>query len=345
MPAGGRDNVDRLNRKSAGRGLALSILLSLGALSVVFLLVPDREAALRSLRTFDPGKLGTCAALMAGAWFSDSCRLYLLTHGVGKPVPLRTAVKAVLAGNFLTLVTPFLAGGAPVVAYTVKRGRMRWGEATAVVVGGGIVAQAALVILAIWAAAALEALGFKTGWERVFRFVVPAYALGLAGFSALALRADVVEDWVKAVVKRCGRRTLAVVSGKFIRILRDFAGSLRLLASENVAHVVGALAFGLAYFVLLFAIGPVVLSGLGVEYAWREVFALQILVYVFTGVTPTPGGSGTAELGTFVVFSHLAPIHTIGAFLVVWRLCTFYFSLLTGGVAFAIVLRDILSES
>ncbi|MGE5484349.1 MAG: lysylphosphatidylglycerol synthase transmembrane domain-containing protein [Ignavibacteriales bacterium] len=339
-----RDDVRRIKERGTRRSVIVSLAVSLAALFLVFLYVPDRSRAFDSIRTFDRGKLAVCALIMSAAWVADSFRLYLMTRGVGKPVGLFVAIKAILAGNFLTLITPFLAGGAPIVVYTVKQGGMNWGGATAVVVGGGIVAQAALVFLAVGSMATLHRLQVTVRWGGVFQWVVPAYACGLLVFSALALRADVVETWLRGLMRNRKRTRLVALGRKFIRDLKDFRKSLSMLASENLLHVAGAFACALVYFILFFAIGPVVLSGLGVNYPWMTVFALEVLVYVLSGITPTPGGSGTAELGTFVLLSQVAPTHTIGAFLVVWRLLTFYLSLLTGGIAFTAVLRDILSD-
>jgi len=344
LPVSDHDDVKRIKERGTYRSLAISMALSLVALFLVFLWVPDRSRAVESLRAFDRGKLATCAWLISAAWLADSCRLYLLTRGVRRPVGFFVAFKAILSGNFLTLITPFLAGGAPIVVYAVKQGGMNWGEATAVVVGGGIVAQSALVCLAIGSMVVLRTLHVTVKWGSIFLWVVPAYACGLLAFSALALRADVVERWLRGLLRNRKRPRLVALGRKFIRNLKDFRKSLGALASENLLHVTGAFACALLYFVLIFAIGPVALSGLGVDYPWMVVFALEVLVYVLSGITPTPGGSGTAELGTFVLLSQVAPLHTIGAFLVIWRLFTFYLNLLTGGIAFTVVLRDILSD-
>ena len=119
---GDRDDLRRIKEKGTRRSAAISILVSIAALALVFAFVPDRAEALRSLRSFSRERLGLCALLMVGAWISDTLRLYLLTRGVRKPVNPLVALKGIMAGNFLTLITPFLAGGRPALWRTQLRG-------------------------------------------------------------------------------------------------------------------------------------------------------------------------------------------------------------------------------
>jgi len=89
----------------------------------------------------------------------------------------------------------------------------------------------------------------------------------------------------------------------------------------------------------------VIMGGLRVRQPWLIIFALEVLVYVVAGFTPTPGGSGVAEFGSLYLLGAIAPVHIVGAFVVVWRFLTFYVSLLIGAVAFMLVLRDILKDA
>ncbi|NPV71830.1 MAG: flippase-like domain-containing protein [Firmicutes bacterium] len=353
MPAGDRDDIKRLKGGGTRRSLVISILFSIAVLLLVFVFVPDRARALQSLRSFSRQRLVVCAALLVAAWLADTLRLQILTKGIGKPSAFSLAFRAILAGNFMTLITPFLFGGAPVVVYGLKKTGMNWGEATAVVVGGGIVSQCALLTMAVWSMVRLNQHGAVIAWGRLYDFIVPAYAVGLIGFSVLALRADVVEGWMKSWLSRTKvatsrgrnfRLRLVSVGRKLIRNLKEFRKSLRLLARENIVYVAAAYVYALLYFTMMFAMGPVILAGLGVRYSRVTIFALQVLVYVVAGFTPTPGGSGAAELGSFVLLAPVAPVHVIGAFLVVWRLFTFYLNLLAGGIAFTFILREILAE-
>ena len=353
MPTGDQDDIKRLKGKGTRRSLVISILFSIAVLALVFALVPDRGRALQSLRSFSRQRLAVCATLLIGAWFADTLRLQLLTRGIARSCSFPLALRAILAGNFMTLITPFLFGGAPVVVYGLKKTGMNWGEATAVVVGGGIVSQFALLTLAVWSTMRLDHFGAVIAWEGLYHFLVPAYAVGLVGFSVMALRADVVEAWMKSWLTQARtaphqhgtlRLRLVYVGRKLIHDLKEFRKSLCLLARENVVYVAAAYLCALLYFMMIFFMGPVILSGLGVRYPRIVVFALQVLVYVVAGFTPTPGGSGAAELGSFVLLSPVAPVHVIGAFLVVWRLFTFYLNLLVGGVAFTLILREMLAE-
>jgi len=55
-------------------------------------------------------------------------------------------------------------------------------------------------------------------------------------------------------------------------------------------------------------------------------------LYFFLYFTPTPGGTGVAEGGGYLMFSSSIPTHVLGIFVILWRFFAIYVWVLIGGL-------------
>ncbi len=81
-----------------------------------------------------------------------------------------------------------------------------------------------------------------------------------------------------------------------------------------------------------YLIAYAILAGLGFYIAPLDVIMIQFVLYFFLYFTPTPGGSGVAEGGSYLMFSAYVPTHILGVFVVLWRFFTAYLWLILGGI-------------
>jgi len=89
----------------------------------------------------------------------------------------------------------------------------------------------------------------------------------------------------------------------------------------------------------LFAVAPLLLRGLGVSTNPFQVIFLQFILYFLVPLSPTPGGSGAAELGFAALLVSVIPPHFLAIFILLWRFFTYHLILMAGGVALAMSLK------
>jgi uncharacterized protein (TIRG00374 family) len=81
-----------------------------------------------------------------------------------------------------------------------------------------------------------------------------------------------------------------------------------------------------------YSVAYVLLKGLSHDIHFLKVLAIQIVLYFLLYLTPTPGGSGFAEGGFYVLFYPFVPKHLLGILLIIWRFFIAYLWVLAGWV-------------
>lgn len=304
-------------------GLA-SVALSVGSLVYILYRVPGEAFTLAHRAIAWPRILAAFLLLTLG-WLVDALRLHFLARALGCRLPLTTGLRAILAGNFVTLVTPFLFGGAPAVVYILTQAGLTWAQATAVVAAGGWVAQGALVLLSLVALATLHVLRVPVPLSTFFVAGVGLYFLLLALAGFLVLRPELSELALRLVPARLRSRARQGLHHFQSNMARLFIASPRWLAL--------AFSCALVYFLLLFALTPTLLAPQAPTLPWPALAALQDTAYLVAAFAPTPGGSGASEFGILYIFRRVLPLPLVKEYILWWRLLTFYLNLLVGGIA------------
>jgi uncharacterized protein (TIRG00374 family) len=330
-------------------GVSLALLLSIGALVLILRSRPGDGDWVGILRSASPLYLFVAVLLLCSSWFADALRLKLLATGLGQPVGMKLVVPGIMAGNFLTLSTPFMAGGAPALVYLLSRAGLTLGQASAVVVLGGVSSQLALACFNLAAALVLAAYlppGALLG--RAYLGAVMLYFAVIIAFVLLAQRSEALRPRLEALIgasERSGhRRWWARPVRVLFRLLEDFRSSVGLLTAEK-SWVLGlSFVCALVYFLLYFAVGIAALASLRVYGSIVVLFAWQVVAATVALFVPTPGGSGAAELSAAYALGTVVPASVLPAFIILWRLLTFHLNLALGGIAAAVLARRLIGQ-
>ncbi|HHV58052.1 MAG TPA: flippase-like domain-containing protein [Firmicutes bacterium] len=308
-------------------GGIISVALSAGSLAYIFFRLPGETFPLTS-RLIRWSSILAALSLLILAWLCDALRLKFLARALNKGLPLATGLRAILAGNFVTLVTPFLFGGAPAVAYILTQADLTWTEASAVVAAGGWVAQGALAALSLLALLTLRLLRLPLPLSALFFAGIATHILVLATAGFLVLRPELAELVLRFVPGRLRPQAQ--------RALRRFQAHMEQLFTASPRWLF--LSFGCAafYFLLFFAIAPALLSPRAPTLSWPALAAFQDAAYLAAAFAPTPGGSGASEFGILYIFRRVLPLPLVKEYVLWWRLLTFYLNLLTGGIALSL---------
>lgn len=286
--------------------------------------------------------LAGAAGVMVAAWGVDALRIQWLAAGVGGRIAFRAALRTVLAGYFVANVTPFLAGGAPVQVYSLLRAGLPLAEASAVIVAGGVLAQATLVVAAL-----VVLLGGVPGPETVpwlgqaMLVATVAYGVALGALVWALPRLDVARRLVSAGFGAAGAlfghrrgerweaRTLAFVE----RLAESFA----LLFQRRPGRLVVAVLLYALFFLAVFSVAPIIAYGLGLDVPLSTLVAVQVPFFLLLTLAPTPGGTGAAEYGLFALFEGLVPAAGLGLLVSGVRAITFYLNLTAGAVSLTLM--------
>jgi uncharacterized protein (TIRG00374 family) len=125
------------------------------------------------------------------------------------------------------------------------------------------------------------------------------------------------------------------------RVAEDFRDGMMRLRRKGV-QVGLALALSVLYWIVVVSVPVLMVRRMGSQASSFQIFTLSMTVYLVMAYIPTPGASGGAEAGSAIFFAPFLPARVLAAFVVSWRLVTYYFTLLVGGVLVAV---DTLSRS
>ncbi|MDI6689126.1 MAG: flippase-like domain-containing protein [Actinomycetota bacterium] len=114
---------------------------------------------------------------------------------------------------------------------------------------------------------------------------------------------------------------------------------LSLLFRSNFLMVLAVAGCIILCWLLLFAIAPLLLLGLRVKINVVQVLFYQFVLFFLIPLSPTPGGSGAAELGFAALLASLVPKHLLAVFVLLWRFLTYYLNLVVGGAILVLFLR------
>ncbi|MDP2856401.1 MAG: lysylphosphatidylglycerol synthase transmembrane domain-containing protein [Bacillota bacterium] len=337
------------------KGILRSTLTAVGFSIVVFLIViavvPDKTGMLAVLRRGDWRYLAAGLACLALALWFDAFRLWWLCKGIGSEVPFPRVVQGILASNFVSLVTPFVSGGAPCIIWVLQQSGVDMSRASAAVVAGGVVSQSMLVALSVVVPilsgihqaddpfAHMLSIGART--------VVPLYLLGVVLVVVGSLRIEwaqrTISSWDRRLQKAVRARRLAVRLRRLLRGigqgLRGYNASFKLLATERPSVLIRAYGCSALYFMGMFTVGYLVFRAFGADVGYLRAVSAQMIILLVASATPTPGGAGASELGAYSLFVQIMPKEAVGAFVLVWRILTYWLLLLTGAIALGMAVR------
>ncbi|MDX1419849.1 MAG: lysylphosphatidylglycerol synthase transmembrane domain-containing protein [Rubricoccaceae bacterium] len=313
------------------RNLALPVLLSAAAVGAILYVTWEPGAFALLAEALRPGLLVLALAALGLQLAFGGLRLRYISHRV---VTFRKGVRAQLAWDFMSAVTPSALGGAPLASFFVaKDNDITVGRSTAVMLFSMLLDQ-------IWFAFSIPVILIATAFLDVFppalgevgAGTLTAYFLGMlvwVGFFAYAtvIRPELLEKALVWIARWPWlRRFEDRVAEEMVR-MKEQAEVLR--GQPLRFFVTGALlASGVwlfRYLVVLFLAWSVT-PGL----AWTSFLFRTGALWLTVLAVPTPGGSGGME-GLFMLFlAPLLPAGFAGPILLVWRLLSYYLFIVLG---------------
>lgn len=240
--------------------------------------------------------------------------------------------------QFFHAITPFAAGGQPWQIYKLKKDGLTLGQSTNVVIQDFIAYQIALVFLGGCAITAnyimhifpsdsllkkLVTIGFIINTVVVIVLFVVAFSKKwnkkiIDGMVNLLHKLKIVKDKEEKLKK----------SEKFIHNFHQSA----IILFKDKFNMIRIISLNFIALIGQYLIPFTLLMGLGIYINPLLVIITSAYVMLIGSMVPIPGGTGGLEFSFLAFFKNFITGPKLSIVMIVWRLVTYYFGIIVGGL-------------
>ena len=341
----GQNLETNFDKKAIKKGLITTLSISVGIILIIIFFTFGPKT-LKVLYKINFLYLFFSVSILIISWYVESIRINATIKAITYKninLTLNEGVQLYLASAFLSGVTPFTSGGWPLQIYYLTTKGLTLGEATMVPAVRSLVKT-----IMFGALSPFLFIIFKKELNTYYKF--PDYLIYIGLFLSILL---IIGFLLVARYPYITRKILIKVllfrwvrNKKFlrkfiiltVRELINFQLSGKILI-EKWFYVLWIALLTVIFWIIQFAIPILILKGLSGSVPIKEMIVAQIILNFIVPFSPTPGGSGAAELGFAGIFSPFVSGYLLGAFTTLWRFVTFYITLIAGGIYFSKMLR------
>ncbi|HEX7715230.1 MAG TPA: lysylphosphatidylglycerol synthase transmembrane domain-containing protein [Bacillota bacterium] len=271
-------------------------------------------------------------------WLAKACRMYAIADGMGSHVPLTRFFQIYMATCFVSHVTPFNSGGTPLEVYLLTKQGIAVGTASAITVVDLGLNTAMFFILAVMAAASNfgEFTRMLDGGRAGTRWL---WMIGIV-MVVMIILAILVGYYRRPKSRGPGWTKLRQFLHKkgwldnLAREARLFKEGWLMLSRGNPSRIFWASLATVVYWLLYLLLAPLIIWALGKPVSFWGLIGAQLIFNLAQIFIPTPGGSGGSELILGYFFRSYTGVSLIGLFVLIWKVYTFYSTLILGGIFF-----------
>ena len=280
--------------------------------------------ALEYLTMFKPECILLALGCLAVGLFFDGLRLITLADVTGAKLTLKQVVNVVLSNYFLALVTPGASGGAIAQIMFMRKAGVPVAKATVVVLVRTVMSIFFLILLVPVVLQNDSDIGEWMAPSVIMTVSVLFTALPVIVF--FLMRTQYPEKWLDKLTRRFSYNTR---QNCFIWY-EEFKNAFKIMAKHPLNVLRAFVESGLSL-LGIYATVPAFFTGLSnFSFDLCEVMGRMILLNLVLYFSPTPGGSGVAEVGFVALFSNILPDGVVGIMAVMWRFAAEYLPFLLG---------------
>ena len=280
--------------------------------------------ALEYLTMFKPQCILLALGCLAVGLVFDGLRLITLTDVTGAKLTLKQVVNVVLSNYFLALVTPGASGGAIAQIMFMRKAGVPVAKATVVVLVRTVMSIFFLILLVPVVLHNDSDIGEWMAPSVIMTVSVLFTSLPVLVF--FLMRTQYPEKWLDKLTSKFSYTTR---QNCFIWY-EEFKNAFKIMAKHPVKVLRAFIESGLSL-LGIYATVPAFFTGLNnFSFDLLEVMGRMILLNLVLYFSPTPGGSGVAEVGFVALFSNILPDGVVGIMAVMWRFAAEYLPFLLG---------------
>ena len=315
------------------------IIIAITAIILYFVLKDNFAQKIEYLLSFDIKWLMLSFLLIIAYWFLKVLVLYYCASKVNKKYTEKKGILLMITTQFFHAITPFAAGGQPWQIYKLKKDGLTLGQSTNVVIQDFIAYQIALVFLGGCAITAnyimhifpsdsllkkLVTIGFIINTVVVIVLFVVAFSKKwnkkiIDGTVTLLHKLKIIKDKEEKLKK----------SEKFIHNFHQSA----IILFKDKFNMIRIISLNFIALVGQYLIPFTLLMGLGIYINPLLVIITSAYVMLIGSMVPIPGGTGGLEFSFLAFFKNFVTGPKLSIIMIVWRLVTYYFGIIVGGIA------------
>jgi len=337
-----------LDKKRFLKGLVISLIIGIIVILIITFITTNQNTWI-SLSYINKKNLFLAFILMIFAGIIDALRIKMTVEVVNENITFIEALKVYYISNFAGGITPFFSGTLPTQIYLFNKdikNKMTLGKATMVATIMPLIKTLVFTIF--------TPIIFFIFKRTITNYIIlsiilinGAILISLFFLFLFFLTIKYPEKMIKIILKIQHLPYILKFSKKeqishfFDRIIleiKEFHKSFSLL-KENWIKLLLSILFTIIFWGTLFLAAPVLLWGFNLNFNFSHVLVMQVILYFILPFMPTPGGSGTAEVGFASLFSFFVPLHLLGIFVGTWRFIVFYFNLCIGVIVLLVKIK------
>jgi len=322
-----------LDKKRILRGIIISLVIGITAFLVITF-VTTNQNVWTSFSYVNKKYLFLSLILMVFTAVIDAFRIKMVVEAVNEKITFAEALKVYYISNFAGGITPFFSG------------TLTLGKATMIAT---IMPLTKTLVFSIFTP--IIFFSFKrtiTNYTILSAILIYGAILISLFFLSLFFLAVKYPDKMVGIIFKIQHLPCILKFSKKEQILRlldrvtleieEFHKSFSLLR-ENWIKLLLSILYTIIFWGAFLLIAPLLLWGFNLSFNFAHVLVMQVIFYFILPFMPTPGGSGTAEVGFASLFSFFVPLHLLGLFVGAWRFIVFYFNLCIGAIVLLVEIK------
>lgn len=324
------------NRAKIRKGLIIFILLTIGALTAIFLKTHTGNT-MKALVNFNFGYLAIVLVLSFGDMCMGALRNHIYFRKLNPGLRFMVSFRANLANIFMGAVTPSQSGGGPAQLYIYFKAGVSVGKSISVSVLNYL---ATLIFFLAAAGISLSVLSdsFSKTMHILIVFCFIVFAIQFAVFILIVLKPGFVLklatmfakklcSWLPRFENRINR-----ITDKLVTEVTAYEDSCKLFVNEHPYILLLAIFLTCVLYMNKFFLAYFIMLGLGASGHLAEVLCIQALVLFICYFSPSPGASGVAELSTAALMAFVMSEDTLSIFTLLQRFFILYIPVILGAI-------------
>ncbi|MGV8906984.1 MAG: lysylphosphatidylglycerol synthase transmembrane domain-containing protein [Acetobacterium sp.] len=247
-----------------------------------------------------------------------------------------------MIGQYYNLITPSATGGQPLQLYEMSKKGYFLGVGTAVLVQKYALYQVTVTFLAI-IATIFSITSLHRSLDAAKWLIAIGLIVNIAGvvlIFILAFSPKAAKTIMMGCVRLLFKLHVLKNAEKYYEKVELFIAEYRIAIEalkNNKMQTFKLFLMSVMQIVVLYSVNYWVYCSLGLaEINAITIISLQAILYVAVAFIPTPGASGGAEAGFLLIFGPIYGAGNTAVAMILWRIITFYFIILFGGIYLSI---------
>jgi len=284
-------------------------------------------------------------------WLGDALTMHIIARKISIEQGFTSSVKLSMVGVFFNAITPFASGGQPAQVYIMAREGIKPGHAASILLVKSVTYQAMIVLysLIVILQRGIFFIARIPGffYLYVIGFLVNLFVVGI--YLLFIYRNKIARKIIMFIFNLTGKirflkgltkykKKLDYELVAFERGANILKNNAYLLYNTCLIHIIRLSSFfSIPYFILI-SIEPQSRVDM-----W-DMVAAQSIVTMISSYVPSPGAAGGAEGVGYVFFKLFFSNRVVIPAIIIWRIITYYSSILFGGVVSTLILEKPIKE-